>query len=167
MPLLATLALDLGLAVVLLGSLFIARGFGELCGIRPGRDKSGLGGFAVLYLFFALRWAGLAVALWATAPTGQGLWLLAAHAGLGAVSLRTFGHGIARVQADRVAPAWQGLLAGVLLPAPALAVAIARSNPALGGDGLLPLAAIGGSVVLLHGLGFRACYLDMRRPAAH
>lgn len=159
MPLLATLVFDAALAFVLLFSCQSAAGWGELCGIRPGRDKSGLGGFAALYLFFLIRWLGLAVALWATAHVGEIGWLLLGHALVGAAAVWLFGRGLQRVQQDRFAPAWFGWLAGVVLPVPALALAVTRGNGRWL-DALTPALWIAAAALLaLHAL----CFHQRRR----
>ena len=151
MPLLATIVLDLGLAVALMFSLFAAFCWGELCGIRPGRDKSGLGGFVAIYMFFIIRWLGVALASWATARPGEVWWLLAAHTLLGVLSVHAFGHGLERVQHDRWAPPWLGMLAGAVLPAPALALSLLRVNSEHG-DSLAIIAAVTAVLAALHAL---------------
>src|SRR5262245_8259029 len=98
--------------VLLLGlvvSFILATRWGELCGIEPHRDKSGLGGFFAVSLFLPLRWActcvGLAWGLWnGTLPffaqTSSGLpWtVLGAHAAIGVAVVLLFQHGLKRVQ---------------------------------------------------------------------
>jgi hypothetical protein len=155
----STIALDLLLAFALLFSAQIAAGWGELAGIRPGRDKSGLGGFAALFVLFLGRWLVLAGALLAVAHVGEGRWLLAAHAGLGGASVLLFQHGLARVQGDRTLPNVLAVLGGVVLPAPACTFALQRANAAWLGDGDATLAATGAAVVALH---FACCYTRRR-----
>jgi hypothetical protein len=158
---LGTIALDLVLAFTLLLSAQIAAGWGELAGIRPGRDKSGLGGFVAIFALFAVRWLALAGLLLAVARPGETAWLLGAHAALGAVSVLLFQHGIARVQADRWAPQAPTVLGGVVVPVPAFALVLQRVNAGwLAGDGGAGiLAALAGAMLALHG----ACYRARRR----
>jgi len=115
----AALLAMFGVAALL--SLMIATWWGELAGIRPHRDKSGLGGFAAIYLFFVMRWLLLAPLV----VTGANAfvawpWSLLAHALLGVASVQLFGRGIEHVQQDRVVPLWLGLVGALVLPAPAL-----------------------------------------------
>ena len=117
MTVLATILSDCWLCIMLLLSVMIATWWGELAGIPPGQDKSGLGGFAAIYLFLPVRWLGLALLL----PSWS--WL-AAHAVLGALSAFGFERGVERVQQDRELPAALGLL-GALLPVPVFAVEFA------------------------------------------
>lgn len=149
MTVLVTILSDCWLVLMLLLSVMIANWWGELAGIRPGRDKSGLGGFAAIYLFFAVRWLGLAILL----PSWS--WL-GAHAVLGALSGYGFGRGVDRVQGDGEVPALLGLL-GAWLPVPVLWVEFTAVH------GMEPT---GGASVLL-GLGMLALltlpYLHRRR----
>ncbi len=126
--LLSTIALDAGLAITALCSLYVAFAWGELCGIRSGASKSGLGGFAAVYVFFLLRWPVVGLLLVVSAPTDWGWGLLAAHGGFGALSVFAFELGTKRVQCDRVAPLWLGLAAGALLPTPAWTTAWVHGN---------------------------------------
>lgn len=109
-----------GLAVLV--SLMIASWWGELAGIPPGRDKSGLGGFAMIYPFFAVRWLAfmplLVLGANARLP-GSWPWWLLLHGVLGVASVRLFERGITYVRADRVVPLWLGATGALLLPAPA------------------------------------------------
>jgi len=110
-------------AAAALLSLMIATWWGEMAGIRPHRDKSGLGGFAFLYLFFGLRWlllAPLVVVGAAEMLPGSTLWWLLGHALLGFAGTRLFERGLAIVREDRVVPLWIGLTGALLVPAPAL-----------------------------------------------
>ena len=116
MHVLATILADCWLLIMLLLSLMIAAWWGELAGIRPGRDKSGLGGFAAVYLFLPMRWLGLAILL----PNWS--WL-GVHAALGALSAFGFERGLQRVQHDRQVPVLLGL-AGACLAAPTWSVAL-------------------------------------------
>jgi hypothetical protein len=131
MTILMTILADGWLCVMLLLCLMIAAWWGELAGIRPGRDKSGLGGFAAIYIFLSLRWLGLAILL----PNWS--WLLV-HTTLGVVSVLGFGRGVERVQRDQVVPVLLGLL-GAWLPVPVLLVAFSRVHgmPITGVIGLL------------------------------
>ena len=158
MGLLATVVLDLVLAFTLLFSVQIAAGWGELCGIRPGRDKSGLGGFAMLLMFFLVRWLALALCLAALSAGAERWWLLAGHGGLGWVSVTMFNRGVARVQADGTVGHFAGVVGSTLIPAPACTLALQRANVAWLGDSPAALAAVAAIVVLLH----FACYRQRR-----
>lgn len=108
-------------AVAALLSLMIATWWGELAGIRPHRDKSGLGGFAAIYLLLAMRWLLLAPLVFVGAsPFVAWPWILLGHTLLGIASVLLFGRGLALVQQDRFVPLWLGLLGALVLPAPAL-----------------------------------------------
>ena len=99
----AALLATFGVAALL--SLMIATWWGELAGIRPHRDKSGLGGFAAIYLFFVMRWLLLApLVVIGARPFVAWPWSLLAHALLGVASVQL----------------WLGLLGALLVPAPAL-----------------------------------------------
>lgn len=149
MHVLATTALDLLLAVTLLVSLQIAAGWGELCGIRPGGDKSGLGGFAMLFLLFGCRWLVLAACLVYAPPCGERAWTIAAHAILGVVSARLFSRGVDRVQRDGTVANTVGLVCSTLIPAPAWALAVHGVNASwLAGPYVLPACAV--AVALPH-----------------
>lgn len=150
MHLLATIALDLLLALTLLISIQIAAGWGELCGIRPGGDKSGLGGFTMLLLFFVFRWAALAICLLCVPPAGERLWTLVAHGALGVASYRLFSRGVDRVHADGTMQNTVGLLGSTLIPAPAWAFAVHGVNAEWLGHGPFALAAVGIVIALLH-----------------
>jgi hypothetical protein len=162
---LATIALDLVLAFTLLLSAQIAAGWGELAGIRPGRDKSGLGGFVGVYVLFVMRWLALAGVLLALANAGERGVLLGAHAALGGASVWLFQRGLERVQADRMVPNALAVLGGVLVPAPACTLALQRANVAWLGDGAGTLAAIAAVVLALHGACYRARRRDLLRIA--
>jgi len=123
--LLATIALDLLLAMTLLISVQIAAGWGELCGTRPGRDKSGLGGVATMFILFGFRWAALAVCLLYAPPTGERVWTLVGHTALGLV-----------VSTGITAPAWAFAVHGI--------------NAGWLGDSLLALVSTGVVIALLH-----------------
>jgi hypothetical protein len=75
-------------AVAVLLSLMIATWWGELAGIRPHRDKSGLGGFAAIYLLLAMRWLLLAPLVFVGAsPFVAWPWILLGHTLLGVLGL--------------------------------------------------------------------------------
>lgn len=155
----AGLLATFGVAALL--SLMIATWWGELAGIRPHRDKSGLGGFAAIYLFFVMRWLLLApLVVIGASPFAAWPWSLLAHALLGIASVQLFGRGIAYVQKDRVVPLWLGLLGALLVPAPALW---------LGADVVrfacfdVPLIAVG-VLVLLQAWGFWQKRRELFRP---
>lgn len=150
MHLVATIAFDLVLALTLLISLQIAAGWGELCGIRPGRDKSGLGGFAMLFVLFGIRWVVLAVCLAFAPPFGERIAALAAHVVLGVVSACLFSRGCDRVQKDGTVANGLGLFGSTVLPAPALLFAVQGVNVAWLGEGLRTFVAVGAGIVLVH-----------------
>lgn len=150
MHLLVTIALDLLLAFTLLLSVQIAAGWGELCGIRPGRDKSGLGGFAMLFVLFAIRWAALAICLLCVPPAGERLWTLVAHGALGMASYRLFSRGVDRVQHDGTVGNGIGLLGSTLIPAPAWAFAVHGVNAEWLGGSTLAVVGPGVVIALLH-----------------
>lgn len=144
------------LLFTLLFSVQIACGFGELCGIRPGRDKSGLGGFAMLLIFFPIRWLGLAALLAFVARPGESWWLLAGHAVLGLASVQLFQRGVDRVHRDLVVPWLAGLAGSTLIPAPAWLLIVYRALAGRLGDTAAVLGCI--AVLLLHA----ACYRQRR-----
>jgi hypothetical protein len=150
MPMLATIALDLLLAITLLMSVQIAAGWGELCGIEPGRDKSGLGGFTMLLMLFAFRWIALAICLLCVPPAGERLWTLAAHGVLGCASARIFTRGVDRVQRDGRVGNAVGLLGSTVIPAPAWAFAVHGVNAKWLGESTYALVATGTVIALLH-----------------
>lgn len=175
MDLLITILLDAALVFGIFVSVSIAAFHGELCGIEPGRDKSGLGGFAFAYLFLMLRWplvaAGLLVGHGRGAipfvPADWPWWsLLSVHAALGALAAVAFGRGVDRVHVDRRLPAAFGAFFGVLLPMPALWAAVVGTNAAWLGNSPFALAAVASLLLAIHGLPFRSRLLDMRRSAA-
>lgn len=145
----AALLAVFGVAALL--SLMIATWWGELAGIRPHRDKSGLGGFAAIYLFFVMRWLLLAplVVIGANAFVAWP-WSLLAHALLGVASVQLFGRGLALVQQDRFVPLWLGLLGALLVPAPALWLGADVARFACFDAPLLPVLGLLG----LHAWGF-------------
>lgn len=153
MSVFATILSDSCLSVMLLLSMMIAAWWGELAGIRPGRDKSGLGGFAAIYLFLPLRWLGLAILMpsWA--------WL-GVHTALGALSAFGFARGVQRVQNDREVPVLLGLL-GALLAVPALWVDFTNvhSLPTTGRTSLLA----GTALLALHSVLYLRRRRDLRR----
>lgn len=147
-------ALLAAFALACLLSVMIATWWGELAGIRPHRDKSGLGGFAAIYLVGGMRWVLLVPAVVGgdAGPWFAACWArLLAHVLLGLTSVWLFGRGVALVQRDRLVPTWIGVLGAVLLPAPALwlgasCVWSTNQNAAAIATALL---------LLLHALGFR------------
>ncbi len=172
MIILGTLALAFGLLI----SLMTASFWGEMAGIAPGGDKSGLGGLAWVLLFMAIRWTAMLVALAAAVSTGAfepfaasrwgqyGL-VLGLHLALGLASLSGFNwisNGLTR---DEMGPQRLSWLFGVVLPLPAFLAAgwglhsgwMAR-HPRLTAALLLGLVA-------LHALPFRQRLLDMRATA--
>jgi hypothetical protein len=165
--LIATLALNLVLAFVVLLSLHSACAWGELCGIRPGRDKSGLGGFAAIYLLTGMRWLGVALVLFAVARPAERWPLLAGHLALGWLAIWLFHRGLRLVEHDRFAPLALGVLGGVVLPLPALTLAVARTNFEGPEEPTIALALVTGSLLLLHAACFRNRRADMLRSGAH
>ncbi len=156
---LATIGADLALLFTLLLSAQIAAGWGELCGIRPGRDKSGLGGFAAILILFVMRWGAIAIGLLVVGGDGERLWLLGAHLALGIVSTVVFQRCVDGVSHDRMAKNTVGLLVGVALPTPALALVASRANAVWAGDSAVALAAFVAAIGALH----FACYTSRRR----
>ena len=150
MHLLATIALDLPLAITLLISVQIAAGWGELCGIRPGRDKSGLGGFTMLLALFGFRWVVLAAYLLCVAPTGLRVWVLVGHTVLGITSARIFTRGVDRVQRDGTVANAIGLLGSTLIPGPAWTFAVHGTNDGWLGRSPASFVAVGVGIALLH-----------------
>lgn len=150
-----------GLAVLV--SLMIASWWGELAGIRPGRDKSGLGGFAAIYLFFVIRWLAFAPMIvqgGSERLPGAWPWWLLAHLLLGLASIRLFERGLAYVQQDRVVPLWLGLSGAVLLPAPAIWLgAEALAWACVGGPGFATAV-----LLVLHAWAFWQRRRELHRP---
>jgi hypothetical protein len=163
MPLLVTLLLDLVFAFAGLCSVYIAFAWGELCGIRPGGDKSGLGGFAFVLLFALLRGVALAIGLLVVARDGESWWLLLVHLGLGVLAWRCFEREVRRVQADRWPSLSVGLFAGVLLPLPVLTLVLVRTNERWLGDGVSAWVGVAGGLVSAHALCCLRQRSDMRR----
>jgi hypothetical protein len=164
--LLTTIALDLLLAFTLLFSVQIAAGWGELCGIRPGGDKSGLGGFMAIYMFCLFRWLVLAACL-AGLSAGDERWLLlGAHTALGIVSIKLFERGVQRVQNDRMVSDLVGLLGSTLLPLPACTLVVQRANASWLGDSSVTLAVVAAALAALHLACYRARRRDMLRSRA-
>ncbi len=152
---LAAIALDLVLAVALLGSIGSAAAWGELSGIPPGRDKSGLGGFAAVLIFLLLRGAAVALALVDTSPATEGPWLLGGHVALGWIGWRAFSAGVDRVQRDRVVPLWLCIAFATLLPLPALTLTLVRTNANWLGTAPAMPALVGATLFALHAACFR------------
>ncbi len=159
MPLLATLALDLVFAFAGLCSVYIAFAWGELCGIRPGGDKSGLGGFAFVLLFALLRGVAVAIGLLCVARDGEAWWLLLAHLAIGVIAWRCFEREVRRVQAEHWPSLSVGLLVGVLLPLPAFTLVLVRTNERWLGDGVSAWSIVAGGLAGAHAL----CHLRQRR----
>lgn len=159
MQIVATIGADLALLFTMLFSAQIASGWGELCGIRPGRDKSGLGGFAAMYVLFVIRWTALALGLVVFGNDGERLLLLGGHTALGLASVVLFEHGCKRVRNDRMVPNALGVLGGVLVPTPAVALVAARGNSIWAGDSHGALAAFVIAVAAVN----CACYSIRRR----
>ncbi len=167
----ATLVSWLGDAILLgafgaalLLSLMAATWWGELAGIAPGRDKSGLGGFAFIYPFFGTRWL-LFAGLLLTEPNaalvpGGRLVALLTHLLLGVASVRLFERGLARVQRDEPVPLWLGVVGSTLLPLPVLAVVSAGCQHACFGAPWLATTLVAG----LHLWGFWQRRGGMRGP---
>ena len=164
--LLVTLVTDAVLVLALFSSAFVALGWGELCALRPGCDKSALGGFLAVYAFMLLRF-GLLAGAFATglargavpglAAPGLGGWLLVLglHCAGGLVSVRAFERGIQRVQADRTVPRALGLGLGVALPAAVLGAAAVVGHAALLSGHPARIAGVGVVLLALHLLAFR------------
>lgn len=171
---LITLLTDAALLIGVFVSVIIATFHGELCGIEPGRDKSGLGGFAFGYLLMSIRWPLVAIGLLVghghdAIPLVAADWpwwsLLLGHGALGALAAFAFGRGVDHVHADRRLPAPVGAFLGVLLPLPALWAAIVGTNASWLGGPIAP-AVVAMLLLAVHGLPFRARLRDMRRMAA-
>jgi hypothetical protein len=152
MSLLATLALDVVLALAGLCSLHIAFAWGELCGVRTGGDKSGLGGFAFVLLFVLLRGVAVALALAVVARAGETWWLLLGHTGLGVLAWRCFEREIRQLQADRWGSVAVACLAGVLVPVPALTLVLVRVNSRWLDQGIETTVAVAVALTLVHGV---------------
>ena len=147
------LLLDALLALTLLLSCQIAAGAGELAAIRPGANKSGLGGFGAMFVLLPARWLFLALALAATAGDGKTAQLLAAHVAAGGISLWFWQRALHRVQHDHEVSPTFACLCGAALPAATLGVVVQRANPWLG-TGLTTGAALVTASLLLHALPF-------------
>ena len=147
--------------VAVLRSLRTATWWGELAGIRPHRDKSGLGGFAAIYLFFAMRWLLLAPLVFvAASPYVAWPWILLGHTLLGIASVQLFGRGLVYVRQDRYVPLWLGLLGALVLPAPALWLGADFVRFACFDAPLVPVAVL----LLLHAWGFWQRRRERFRP---
>lgn len=153
---LATIAIDLGLLFTLLISLQITAGWAELCSIRPGGDKSGLGGFAMLFVLFGVRWFALALALLCLATDDERVVVLMVHAAIGALSAFVFNQGVAAVTRDRVVPDAVGLFGGMIVPTPAFGLAFDHANWDWHGESSTALAVWVGVVAIVHGLCYQA-----------
>ncbi len=169
---LGTVALGFGALV----SLYTAHGWGEMAGIQPGGDKSGLGGLAFLLFFQALRWLALAVALGAAVWAGgfaaltparghQALLVLGLHAALGLASYAAFNWIANGITRDQMGPQRLAWVFAVVLPLPAFLAAAwgLWQGWLLRHPRLAVVLAVG--VLLLHLLPFRSMMLDMRRSA--
>lgn len=163
---LVTITLDVVLAFALLCSLSMAGAWGELCGIRPSGDKSGLGGFTMVLLLAIVRWLAFALALAVVARPGERTWLLAAHAGLGVAATWSFSRLVDRVHGDRTVPAALGAAIGVGVPLPALTLALVRLHGAGRHDAPLVFALTAVALAALHGLVFHQRRRGMRPRGA-
>jgi hypothetical protein len=175
MAILSTLLVDGALLVGILISLMLATFWGELCGVEPNRDKSGLGGFVAVFLFLPVRWlctlVGLAAALRAgtlpylpQAGTGTACLVLGAHVALGVATAMLFNHGVNRVQRDLRAGEALGVAGAVVLPLPGLWLALLGAHPAwLAGPVARVLVAA--TLATVFWLGYRHRLADMRRSA--
>lgn len=163
---LVTLALDVVLAFGLLCSLSMAGAWGELCGIRPGGDKSGIGGFAMALILAIVRWLAVALALAVVARPGERLALLAAHAALGAAASWLFSRLVDRVHGDRTVPAAWGVAIGVVVPLPALTLALVRLHGGGAHDAPMALALTAAALAAVHGLVFHQRRRGMRPKGA-
>lgn len=156
-------------------SLYVAFCWGEMAGIAPGRDKSGLGGlFAVLFLMTA-RWATLALALWIAVLRGGFAdwidgsrwvvfaWVLGAHLLLGAGSYQAFNWVSDGLMHDQTLPQRFAWLFGIVLPLPALLAGGWALNRAWVSRSPRLAVALMLGVIIVHALGFRAQLRDMQR----
>ncbi|MBL9076191.1 MAG: hypothetical protein JNL08_01725 [Planctomycetes bacterium] len=157
--------MDLALVFTLLISAQIAAGWGELCGIRPGHGKSGLGGFAAMWILFVIRWGALAIGLLAVGAEGERIWLLGGHTLLGLASSRLFQRCVDRVARDHVAPQALGWLAAVVLPTPAAMFVALRGNAIWSGDSAAAASVYAVAIAALHFACYTSRRNDMLRPA--
>ena len=178
MTLLATLFLNAVLLVGLFFSIYVATAWGEMAGHFPGGDKSGLGGFAMVFILMGVRWLALAAVLAAGVMRGgfetlvdggrgrQFLVVFGAHLLVGILSAWLFNTLANGLTADRAAPRTLTFLGAVALPLPALlagAYAIQRDWVTRHGRLAAVLAV---AIVALHVYLYRDRLRDMERSRA-
>lgn len=178
MSFLLTLALNGILAVGLFLSIYVATAWGEMAGHLPGGDKSGLGGFAMVFILMALRWLALALVLsagvmrggfddWVAGGRGrQFLVVLGLHLAVGVLSAWVFNTLADGLTADRAAPRLVTALCAILLPLPALLA----GGYAIQRDWLTRhsrvAAVLAVAIVALHAYLYRDRLRDMERSRA-
>lgn len=178
MTVIATLVLNAVLLIGLFFSIYVATAWGEMAGHLPGGDKSGLGGFAMVFILMGIRWLALAAVLAAGVMRGgfealidggrgrQSLVVLGAHVLLGIGSAWLFNTLANGLTADRAAPRAATVLGAVVLPLPALlagAYAIQRDWVTRHGR-LATLLAV--AIIALHAFLYRDRLRDMERARA-
>jgi hypothetical protein len=138
--LLPTLVGTLAFLVGLLMSLQTAHAWGEMAGIAPGGDKTGLGGLFAVLVLLGIEWLAVAAALacgvlkggfdgWFSARGMQVAVLLGGHLTLGAFCFFGFNWIAEGLTLDQMGPQRLCWLFGVLLPLPALLAALAGLHP--------------------------------------
>ncbi|MBL8753956.1 MAG: hypothetical protein JNK15_11720 [Planctomycetes bacterium] len=155
----AAIALDFVFAFALLCSLYVALAWGELCGVRPGGDKSGLGGFAFVALFALARGVALALGMLVVARDGELVWLWLGHAAIGLLAWRVFEAQVARLQRDRWAVTLVGLFVAAVLPVPAFTLVLVRGNDRWLVGGAATMQLVAAAVAVLHAV----CFWQRRR----
>lgn len=170
----------IGTAAVLVGALMsiqLAHAWGEMAGIAPGGDKSGLGGLFVVLVLGSIRWLAVAIALacgisnraFDTLVAGHGAQfaiLLGAHLLLGLASYLGFtwvANGLTR---DHMGPQRFSWLFGVMLPLPTLLLAAWSLYPARVERHPRLALLLAAALVLAHIRVYQVTRDDMRATAA-
>ncbi len=171
-----TVVLNAVLVFAIISAIICASAWGEMAGIQPGGDKSGLGGFMMLMLFMAMRWLAVAVLLWSGVLReafdflpgdrwAQAGIVLGLHLALGLACYAGFTAITSGLQTDTMAPQRWTWLFGLLIPVPVLALAgwaVNRSflqrHPSVG-------AVLLAGFLLLQILPYRSRANDMRATA--
>jgi hypothetical protein len=154
-------------------AIICASAWGEMAGVQPGGDKSGLGGFAMLLMFMAMRWLGVAVLLWGGVMRDAfdflpgGRWsqfgiLLAAHLALGGLCYWGFTAITNGLQVDNMAPQRWTWVVGLLIPVTVLALAAWAVNREFFSRNQPVALALLLALVLLQGFTYRSKARDMR-----